>query len=110
MHLKSKYQAQMKYLRKNYIRFPLDLKPEILESFKRTCALNNTTPTTELKKFIARYVAHGNSKKDLVEIEVELPQYLETLAQQKQIDLTDILVNALVERYLEKEGEKKIET
>lgn len=51
----SKYKSQMKNLRKNYVRFPLDLKPEVLEAFKTACAANGTTPTTEIKRFIAEY-------------------------------------------------------
>ena len=52
----SKYESQMRNLRKNYVRFPLDLKPDILEAFKVACSENHTTPTTEIKKFIASYV------------------------------------------------------
>ena len=52
---KSKYAQQIKSLRKNYVRFPLDLKPDVLERFRRVCAANGTTPTTEIKKFIAQY-------------------------------------------------------
>ena len=51
----SKYKAQMKYNRKTYVRFPLDLKPEVLEEFKEKCKANATTPTTEIKQFIADY-------------------------------------------------------
>lgn len=50
-----KYKAQAKSLRKNYVRFPLDLKPEVLATFKAKCAERGTTPTTEIKKFIAKY-------------------------------------------------------
>lgn len=53
----SKYKSQIKNLRKNYVRFPLDLKPEVLEAFRAACAANGTTPTTEIKKFIAQYLA-----------------------------------------------------
>ena len=52
----SKYKAQQKYNRKNYVRFPLDLKPGILAAFKAACKANGTTPTTEIKKFIAEYI------------------------------------------------------
>lgn len=45
----------MKSLRKNYIRFPLDLKPDVLEDFRQACAENGTTPTAEIKKFIDDY-------------------------------------------------------
>ena len=51
----SKYAAQQKYNRKNYVRFPLDLKPDVLDAFKATCKAQGTTPTTEIKRFIAEY-------------------------------------------------------
>ena len=52
----SKYKTQIRNLRKNYVRFPLDLKPDTLEAFRDACAANGTTPTTEIKKFIADYI------------------------------------------------------
>lgn len=52
----TKYESQIKNLRKNYVRFPLDLKPEVLEAFRTACAANGTTATTEIKKFIASYI------------------------------------------------------
>lgn len=54
----TKYSSQIKNLRKNYVRFPLDLKPEILDAFRAACAANGTTPTTENKRFISEYIAH----------------------------------------------------
>jgi len=53
---KSKYQLQQNHLRKNYVRFPLDLKPDILEAFRAACDKNGTKPTTEIKKFITEYI------------------------------------------------------
>ena len=50
------YSAQEKHIRKHYARFPLDLRPEVLEEFKKVCKENGTTPTTEIKKFIAEYI------------------------------------------------------
>ena len=52
----SKYESQMKNLRKNYVRFPLDLKPDILDAFKTACKEN--------KKFIARYIANAGNQQD----------------------------------------------
>lgn len=52
----SKYSAQIKNLRRNYVRFPLDLKPEVLEAFKAKCAELGTTPTTEIKKSINDFI------------------------------------------------------
>ena len=54
----TKYSSQIKNLRKNYVRFPLDLKPEVLAAFRAACAANGTTPTTEIKRFISDYIAH----------------------------------------------------
>ena len=51
----SKYSAQVKHLRTHYTRFTLDLCPDVLEAFKVACKNNGTTPTTEIKKFIASY-------------------------------------------------------
>lgn len=50
-----KYKSQQMHIRKNYVRFPLDLKPDVLAKFKEKCAENNTKPTTEIKKFIENY-------------------------------------------------------
>lgn len=50
-----KYESQQKHLRAKYVRFPLDLKPELLEKFKQKCEEIGTTPTTEIKKFIVDF-------------------------------------------------------
>jgi len=52
----NKYSAQKKHLRTKYVRFPLDLKPEILEAFKAKCENLGTTPTAEIKKFIDHFI------------------------------------------------------
>ena len=52
----SKYKTQIRNLRKNYVRFSLDLKPDTLEAFRAACAANGTTPTTEIKESIAEYI------------------------------------------------------
>lgn len=57
----SKYARQAAYNRKTYVRFPLDLKPEMLEAFRAACAANGTTATTEIKKFIADYIEHSQA-------------------------------------------------
>ena len=57
-----KYKAQQKYNRKHYVRFPLDLKPEVLEAFRAACQKNGSAPTTEIKRFIEEYIrqsSHG---------------------------------------------------
>lgn len=55
----SKYSRQAAYNRKNYVRFPLDLRPEVLDAFKNKCKENGTTPTTEIKKFISTYISEN---------------------------------------------------
>lgn len=55
MEEKSKYARQAAYNRRTYVRFPLDLKPDVLEAFKAKCTANGTTPTTEIKRFITEY-------------------------------------------------------
>ena len=54
---KSKSEIQQKYMRKTYVRFPLDLRPEVLAAFREACEKYGTKPTTEIKKFIAEYIA-----------------------------------------------------
>lgn len=58
----SKNKSKIEHLRKNYVRFPLDLKPEVLERFRTVCAAKGTTPTTEIKRFIAEYCAEETSE------------------------------------------------
>lgn len=55
MEKKKDYSAQHRHIRSHYVLFPFDLRPEVLEEFIRVCKENNTTPTTEIKKFIASY-------------------------------------------------------
>ena len=56
----NKYSAQQNHLRKNYVRFSLDFKPEVLQQFKSACKKNTTTPTTELKTFVYEYIQTDN--------------------------------------------------
>lgn len=51
-----KYKRQAEYNRRTYVRFPLDLKPDVLSAFRAACEANGTKPTTEIKKFIASYI------------------------------------------------------
>lgn len=55
MENENKYAAQQKHLREKYVRFPLDLKPDVLEKFKAKCVERDTTPTAAIKKFINDY-------------------------------------------------------
>lgn len=52
----AKYKRQADYNRRTYVRFPLDLKPEVLEAFRAACAKRGEVPTTEIKKFIQHYI------------------------------------------------------
>ena len=58
----SKYSSQIQNLRKNYVRFPLDLKPDELDMFKKACEKRNTKPTTEIKKFIRAFCEETANK------------------------------------------------
>lgn len=58
----SKYARQAAYNRKTYVRFPLDLRPDVLEAFRAACAANGTTATTEIKKFIAEYIERSKAE------------------------------------------------
>lgn len=53
---KKDYSAQQKHLRAKYVRFPLDLKPDVLEAFKAKCKERGTNPTKEIKKFIQDFI------------------------------------------------------
>lgn len=61
MSEEKKYSSQKKHLRSKYVRFPLDLKPDVLEAFKVKCALHGTTPTTEIKKFINSFISEDET-------------------------------------------------
>lgn len=56
MENKDKYKAQIKHLRSNYKRITIDFKIDELDRFKKLCKENNTTPTTEIKQFVKRYI------------------------------------------------------
>ncbi len=56
-----KYASQQKHLRTKYVRFPLDLKPDVLEAFKAKCDELGTTPTTEIKKFINTFISEDEA-------------------------------------------------
>ena len=62
MEKEKDYSAQQKHIRTHYVRFPLDLKPDVLEKFRAVCSANGTTATTEIKRFIAEY-CEANEKK-----------------------------------------------
>ena len=52
----SKNKAVIKCLRKNYVRFSLDFKPDVLAEFREICAKEGTTATTVIKAAVAEYV------------------------------------------------------
>ena len=53
---KNKYKAQVKHLRSNYNRITIDFKIDELKRFKEICKANNTTPTTQIKQFVKKYI------------------------------------------------------
>lgn len=52
----NKYKTQIKHIRNNYKRFPIDLKIDMLEKLQEVCKKNNTTLTTEIKRFLKEYL------------------------------------------------------
>ena len=56
MENKDKYKAQIKHLRQNYKKFHIDFKIDLFSEFDSLCRRNNTTPTTEIKKFVIDYI------------------------------------------------------
>lgn len=61
MEKTSKSARQQAYMRKTYVRFPLDLRPEVLEAYRSACERNGTSPTAEIKKFIADYIEQNKA-------------------------------------------------
>ena len=59
MENNNKYLSQIKHLRNNYKRFHIDFKIDIFNEFVRLCKINNTTPTTEIKKFVNEYIKNN---------------------------------------------------
>lgn len=62
MENKDKYKSQINHLRKNYKRFHIDFKIDLFNEFDNLCKKNNTTPTTEIKKFINDYIEKNLNK------------------------------------------------
>ena len=57
---KNKYKAQIKHLRSNYKRITIDFKIDELETFKKLCRNNNTTPTFVIKQFVKYYIENNS--------------------------------------------------
>lgn len=53
---KSKYKYQIKHLKNNYKKFHIDFKIDMYDEFLKICKKNQTTPTTEIKKFVEKYI------------------------------------------------------
>ena len=56
----NKYKAQMKHRKNNYKQFNIDFKFETFNKFVDICKMNNTTPTTEIKKFVDNYIKNNS--------------------------------------------------
>lgn len=52
----NKYKNQIKHLRSNYKKFHIDFKFDVFNKFQDICKRNNTTPTTEIRKFVDNYI------------------------------------------------------
>jgi hypothetical protein len=57
---KKDYSAQARYIKKNYVKFNMNLKPELVNAFKAACESRGTTATTEIKRFMTEYCAANN--------------------------------------------------
>lgn len=57
---KNKYKAQIKYRKNNYKQFNIDFRFDTFNKFQEICKKNNTTPTTEIKKFVDEYIKNNN--------------------------------------------------
>lgn len=59
----SKYKNQIKHIKNNYKRFHIDFKIDDYNKLKTICSKNNTTITTEIKKFLNNFI---NNNSDLL--------------------------------------------
>lgn len=56
----NKYKAQIKHIQNNYKKFHIDFKIDTFYKFQEICKNNNTTPTTEIKKFVDSYIKNNS--------------------------------------------------
>lgn len=54
--MENKYSSQIKHIKNNYKKFHIDFKFDVFNKFQNICLKNNTTPTTEIKKFVNSYI------------------------------------------------------
>lgn len=59
---KDKYYYQKKYAKNNLVKIGIDVKPELRETFKKCCELNNTNYSKVLKEFINNYIKENEKK------------------------------------------------
>ena len=52
----NKDKAQIKPIQNNYKRFRIDIKKDEFDLLQLICKKNNTTLTTEIKKFLKSYI------------------------------------------------------
>jgi hypothetical protein len=52
----NKYKAQIKHIQNNYKKFHIDFKFDTFNKFQEICKKRNTTPTTEIKKFVDEFI------------------------------------------------------
>lgn len=56
----NKYKAQINHIRKHYKAFHIDFDIDIFNKFKELCLKNNSTPTTEIKKFVNSFIKENS--------------------------------------------------
>lgn len=56
----SKYSSQIRHIQKYYKKFHIDFKIDMFDRFLEVCEKNNTTPTTEIKKFVEQYISNNS--------------------------------------------------
>jgi len=54
-HDRATQEARIRYIAEKRKRFTLNLAPEEFDSFRSACERNCTTPTTEIRRFMAEY-------------------------------------------------------
>lgn len=58
--MSSKYSSQINHIKKNYKKFHIDFKFDTFNKFVEICKKNNTTPTSEIKKFVESYIINNS--------------------------------------------------
>lgn len=54
------HKAQIKHINNNYKRFRIDIRNNDFEILQEICKKNNTTLTTEIKKFLKSFIENNS--------------------------------------------------